>query len=141
MSLALPLKNPQAHASMGASRLQLDALPSELIAHIASKTDAPTLLNLTLTNRVLRATCYDAVVFRKMLEISQETRWPNTFVDIDAISARAGLDAERWARYAVAEHGAFISAHSEASQHAAKILRWLPELLLVLHSDAKSCLE
>jgi hypothetical protein len=126
---------------MGTSRLQLDALPSELIAQIASNTDASTLMNLALTNHVLRATCYDAMVFKKMLEISQATRWPNTFVDVDAISVRAGLNAECWARYAIAEHAAVISAHSEASRQASTTLRWLPELLIVLHSGAKTCLD
>ncbi|KAK3700959.1 hypothetical protein LTR37_015665 [Vermiconidia calcicola] len=119
---------------------KLDRLPKELIAYIACCADASGVLSLSRTCKVVRAVCYDSLIFKNILITSQQTCWPQSYLDIEAVASRAGNDPEVWARYALADQRAWellLRAHPQESSTQHMDMAWLPELSVVRHPYAQ----
>lgn len=116
-------------------RTKLDDLPAELIVRIASDTSPETVLTLCQVSRVLRASCYDSLVF---LGAFDDRAWAKHYLhkhiqDVDLI-----------ARYAVAE-----SRHLQLNEQnpsigqpkvnptTAELLRYLPNLAILGNRASK----
>lgn len=115
-------------------RLHLDTLPEELISHIASSTNATTVLNLTRTCHRLRSVCSDALIFHRIIRTSQQERRPQSssqHLDFDALSSRAGKDVSLWARYAVADQRAWEAEGQDVLSEGS--WEWAPELAVLRH--------
>ena len=119
---------------MAAQVNRLDALPREILAHIAICTNARTILRLSRTCRKIRAACHDEQIFRKLLVKAQAGQWGKKCLDIEAIAERARRDPNIWARYVLADEKAWDLAQEEhALDTPERFLSWLPELFVVKH--------
>ena len=117
-----------------------ETLAKELIANVACYTDASSVLSLSLTSKRLRSASYDSLVFRELLINSQRCQWVESYLDVDAIAARAGNDVETWARYALADQKAWnLSQQGESPLGSPKddFLHYVPELLVLKHPFVK----
>lgn len=113
--------------------VRLDALPKELLSHIAVTSDALSILRLSQTCRTIRSACYDSLVFREMLK-DRRSFWEIDSLDFDAIDSRCGKHASLWARFALADQRAWELAQKESPlETPGNFLSWLPELLVVKH--------
>ena len=114
--------------------IRLDALPKELIAHVACCSDASSVIRLSSTCKAIRAACYDSLVFKHIILASQQHFWTDGNLDIDAIADQAGNDAATWARYAVADKIASDHSNSESPlESPQRFVNCLPELFVVKH--------
>lgn len=102
--------------------------------HIACCSDALSILRLSTTCRKVRSAVYDSLVFRKLLESSQEYRWNRECLKTKSIEATARKDAGIWARFAVADDKAWDLAQRESNlENPDDWNDWLPELFIVKH--------
>lgn len=112
----------------------LDALPKELIAHIACCSDTQSVLQLSRTCKTIRAACYDGLVFKHILLDRQHRFWNPKTLDIEAVANRAGNDPSTWARYALADEVAMEHAGKDCPLAVPqKIVNCIPELSVVKH--------
>ncbi|KAK5701249.1 hypothetical protein LTR17_022747 [Elasticomyces elasticus] len=120
----------------------IHTLPSELIAHIASYTDARTALCLIKTSRKIREASYDVLVFQAVIETSKTTSWERGLWYrksryLQTIAEVAGKDVRIWARYALADHKAheqrMTTTEIDSSPMGTRNPTWLPELFVVTH--------
>lgn len=120
------------------STLQLENLPKELIAHIATFGEALSVINLSLTSKTIRAATWDSLLFKQLLEKSQRLNWRHDSVDLEAIAKRAGNDTSVWARYAVADDQAWVLARAKEPLKSRKSsINFMPELSVVKHPFLK----
>lgn len=113
---------------------KLDALPKELIAHIACCSDAESVLRLSLSCKTIRAACYDSLVFKHILLNRQQTFWTKGSLDIEAVTGRAENNAAVWARYALADEVACELSQRECPLEVPqRFVSCLPELFVVKH--------
>ena len=116
------------------ANVKLEALPKELIAHVACCGDAESVLNLSRTNHRIRAACYDSLVFKDLLTASQQSRWKQNSLDVNAIASRAGNDVVTWARYALADQRAWELSKKECPLEIPKnFINYMPELFVARH--------
>ena len=121
-------------SNLDMASVRLDALPKELIAHIACCSDASSVIRLSSTCTTLRAACYDSLVFKSIVLASQRHFWTRGDLDISAIADRAGNDAAAWAKYALADEVACDRAVKDSSlESPQKFIECLPELFVVKH--------
>ncbi|KAI5369340.1 hypothetical protein Slin15195_G002160 [Septoria linicola] len=80
-----------------------ESLPKELIAHIATSSDAYSCLQLASTCCTIRAACYDTLVFKEIIKNSQQYQWHKNSLDLTVIEHRCNKNVSAWARYAVAD--------------------------------------
>ena len=114
--------------------VKLEALPKELIAHIATCLDASSVVRLSASSTRFRAACYDSLVFKDILLSRQRNLWHQECLDIDAIASRANHDTAAWARYAVADELAWeLSQRARPLESSKDFINYLPELLIVHH--------
>ncbi|KAK5713299.1 hypothetical protein LTR17_017669 [Elasticomyces elasticus] len=120
----------------------IHTLLSELIAHIASYTDARTALCLTKTSRKIREASYDVLVFQAIIATSKHTSWKRGLWYrqsryLQTIAEVADKDVSIWARYALADHKAheqrMNTAEVYSSQGGTGTRTWLPELFVITH--------
>lgn len=120
------------------SSMTIEALPRELIAHIASFVEALSVVALSETNKTIRAACWDSLLFKAILQKSQRVNWGDERLDVEAIAKRAGNDVSIWARYAVANDKAWVLSRMQGSVRERKYtISFLPELALVKHPSLK----
>lgn len=125
---------PNKGKSAVTNECHLVRLPVELIARIASYTNASTILTLARTNRALRAASYDTVVFKQIIQTSQRDIWELPCLNLEALTACAGDDAQAWARYAIADEKAisFVRGHAPDTDQVESLL-WAPHLAVLNH--------
>ncbi len=113
---------------------RLDSLPKELIAYIATVSEATTVLKLSATCHKLRAACWDALVFKNLLLASQHNYWQSDSLDVEAIADLAGNDTIVWAKYCIADERARHLVEDEDSLPSPKtFISYLPDLFTVKH--------
>ncbi|EMD01048.1 hypothetical protein BAUCODRAFT_29429 [Baudoinia panamericana UAMH 10762] len=115
---------------------RLDLLPGELIAHIAARADAFTVVQLSETCRATRKACWNCVVLREVLQSSGSLDQKSETLRL--VEATAGKEVNIWARYALADQQASKLAKVECPlETPPAFIDWLPELLVVKHSFVK----
>jgi hypothetical protein len=113
---------------------KLDALPKELIAHIACCSDVESVVQLSVTCKTIRAAAYDSLVFKHILLNRQKQSWKPESLDAEAISERAGSSTTAWARYALADEVALeLSGRECPLEIPQRFVNCLPELFAVKH--------
>ena len=128
------------------SSASFEALPKELIAHIASFTEPSSALHLSATCQTIRAATWAPLIFKSILIASHHSYWNESSFDLDAIASRAGNDVSIWARFCIADERAntlaktipddpsrIIIEVSHPLQAPKKYVSFLPELLVVKH--------
>ncbi|KAF2172989.1 hypothetical protein M409DRAFT_16939 [Zasmidium cellare ATCC 36951] len=95
---------------------RLDALPKELLSHIAVNSDALSILRLSQTCRTIRSACYDSLVFRELLS-NQSNLWAIHSLDVEALENRSWELAQK----------------ESPLETPANFVNWLPELFVVKH--------
>ena len=116
------------------TNVKFEALPEELIAHIATCANPSSALNLSQTCRSIRSACYDGLVFKDILITSQYHNWKQSSLNVKAIASRANNDAATWARYAIADERACDLSQRECPlEHPKNFINFLPELFVVGH--------
>jgi hypothetical protein len=87
--------------------IPLDSLPREILARIACSGPAESVLALAKTCRALYHACYDALVFKAVIEYQRPLWNESKMLDIPTLSRYIGpKDTQAWARFAVADQRA-----------------------------------
>ncbi|KAF2717587.1 hypothetical protein K431DRAFT_288462 [Polychaeton citri CBS 116435] len=112
----------------------METLPEEIISDIAAYTTATTVLSLSLTSRRIRSACLDAVVLRKVVQISQEDVWHTDSFDLEQLGSKAENNPDVWLRYAIADERAGVLSSRECPlELPERFMRYLPDLMILKH--------